>query len=97
MVSAGTSSEDVVQVALPPAVTVTAGQSAFATPLMAKVTVPAGMTGESVPESCAVKVTDVPTFTGLAEGVRLIVGLSALTVWVTGEAVAVVKLVSPDV
>jgi len=86
--SAGTTSDAVVQLALPVEDTVTVGQSLIAPPFTVKDTVPLGMTGESVPESCAVKVTDVPTLTEPeGEGVKPSVGVSAFTVCVVEELV----------
>jgi hypothetical protein len=97
MTSAGETSDAVVQVAAPPAVTFTGGQSPLDAPLMVKVTVPEGVVGVSAtPVSWAVKVTEVPTGTeGPGAGVNVMVAASALTVWLIVAAVAVLKLLSP--
>jgi hypothetical protein len=47
MTSAGDTSDEVVHVAAPAAVTFTGGQSALEAPLMVKVTVPEGVVGVS--------------------------------------------------
>ena len=100
MVSAGTSRLEVVQAAAPaePAVSVTAGQSALALPLMRKVTVPVGATGAIDPAgpTCAVKVTDAPAAT---EGVvvdTVTVEVTLFSFWVIVAAAATVKLASPE-
>ena len=79
------------QVALPPAVTVVAGQSALAAPLMAHVMVPEGVTGvRAVAASCAVNLTEVSTLTAPAGTAAMpTVAASALTVCVMAGAVAV--------
>ena len=72
---------EVVQVALPLALMVLSGQSAFELPLILNVTVPLGTTGvRATPASWAVNVTAVLTLVGLTgTAVTLRVAVSALT------------------
>jgi hypothetical protein len=93
MASAGTTNDDVVQVAFPALpFTDNAVQPGIVTPLATKVTVPAGETGVSrTPLRAAVKVTGVSTTTG-PDGAadKPNVGVNGLTVCVIVPAVATV-------
>jgi len=99
MTSAGATNDAVVQVALPPELTVTAGQSVLSVlPLIVKLTVPEGLTGASaLAASWAVNFTEVPVLTEVeGEAVKPSVAARAFTVCTTcGDAGDRVKLVSP--
>jgi hypothetical protein len=88
--SAGTTKEEVMQVACWLAFTVTAGQSMLELPLIVKVTVPLGAVGlTELALTVAVKVTDVPTVAvDPSAGTKAIVAASGLTVCVAGPEVS---------
>ena len=62
---------------------------------MVKVTSPLGVPLPETGATVAVKVTEAPTFDGLALEARTVVVATWLTVWLTGAAVDALWTVSP--
>ena len=90
MISAGETSDEVEQVALPEALTGCVPQPVIVIPPEVKFTVPPGLTGVRIaPANCAVNTTVLPTeIAPLGDGVTPRVGLSFETTWLIGVAVA---------
>jgi hypothetical protein len=98
MVSAGTSSDCVVQVAFWLALIFAVGQSVLALPLISHETFPEGAVGvKNALLNAAVKVTAVPAATEFPGNAEMeSVGVSAVTVYDNPGEVAAVKFVSPE-